>query len=36
MVLLQQTFTDADSRDRHEHGWGSSFVCLAREAAKPL
>ena len=36
MVLVQQTFTDADSRNRHEHGWESSFVCLAREAVKPL
>ena len=36
MMLVQQTFVDADSRDRHEHGWGSSFVCLAREVVKPL
>ncbi len=36
MMLVQQTFVDTDSRNRHEHGWGSSFVCLAREAAKPL
>jgi uncharacterized protein YndB with AHSA1/START domain len=36
MTFVQQTFVDADSRNRHEHGWGSSFVCLAREAAKPL
>jgi len=35
MMLVQQTFVDTDSRNRHEHGWGSSFVCLAREAAKP-
>ena len=34
MTLLQQTFVDADSRNRHQHGWGSSFVCLTREAAK--
>jgi uncharacterized protein YndB with AHSA1/START domain len=34
MVLTQQAFADADSRDRHEHGWSSSFVCLAREAVK--
>jgi uncharacterized protein YndB with AHSA1/START domain len=34
MTLLQQTFVDADSRNRHEHGWTSSFMCLAREAAK--
>ena len=32
MVLLQQGFADADSRGRHEHGWGSSFVCLERAA----
>lgn len=35
MMLTQQRFADADSRDRHQQGWGSSFVCLAREAAKP-
>ena len=35
MTLVQQTFVDTDSRNRHEHGWGSSFVCLAREAVKP-
>ena len=34
MTLVQQTFADADSRNRHEHGWTSSFVCLAREATK--
>ena len=34
MVLLQQTFADVDGRGRHAHGWGSSFVCLAREATK--
>jgi uncharacterized protein YndB with AHSA1/START domain len=32
MVLTQQGFADADSRGRHEHGWGSSFVCLERVA----
>jgi uncharacterized protein YndB with AHSA1/START domain len=32
MTLVQQTFVDTDSRNRHEHGWNSSFVCLAREA----
>ena len=32
MVLVQQGFADADSRGRHEHGWGSSFVCLERAA----
>jgi uncharacterized protein YndB with AHSA1/START domain len=36
MRLVQQTFVDSDSRNRHEHGWGSSFVCLAREVVKPL
>jgi uncharacterized protein YndB with AHSA1/START domain len=36
MMLVQQTFVDADSRNRHEHGWGSSFVCLTREVVKPL
>jgi hypothetical protein len=35
MVLTQQAFADAESRGRHEHGWGSSFVCLEREAARP-
>ena len=34
MVLLQQGFADADSRGRHEHGWGSSFVCLERAATE--
>jgi uncharacterized protein YndB with AHSA1/START domain len=34
MVLTQQTFRDKDSRDRHQHGWSSSFVCLEREAVK--
>jgi uncharacterized protein YndB with AHSA1/START domain len=32
MTFVQQAFADVDSRNRHEHGWGSSFVCLAREA----
>ena len=32
MTLVQQAFTDTDSRNRHQHGWTSSFVCLAREA----
>jgi uncharacterized protein YndB with AHSA1/START domain len=36
MRLVQQTFVDTDSRNRHEHGWGSSFVCHTREAVKPL
>ena len=35
MVLTQQTFVDADSRDRHEQGWTSSFMCLEREVVKP-
>jgi uncharacterized protein YndB with AHSA1/START domain len=35
MVLTQQAFVDRDSRDRHQHGWGSSFVRLEREAVKP-
>ena len=35
MVLMQKGFVDADSRDRHQQGWGSSFVCLEREAVKP-
>jgi len=35
MVLVQQGFVDADSRDRHQRGWGSSFVCLEREIVKP-
>jgi hypothetical protein len=34
MTLVQQTFADADGRNRHEHGWGSSFVRLAREAVR--
>jgi uncharacterized protein YndB with AHSA1/START domain len=34
MTFVQQAFADADSRNRHEHGWGSSFVCLAREVAR--
>jgi uncharacterized protein YndB with AHSA1/START domain len=35
MVLTQQAFVDKDSRDRHAHGWSSSFVCLEREVVKP-
>jgi uncharacterized protein YndB with AHSA1/START domain len=35
MVLVQKGFVDADSRDRHQRGWGSSFVCLEREIVKP-
>jgi uncharacterized protein YndB with AHSA1/START domain len=34
MRLVQQAFVDKDSRDRHEQGWGSSFVCLEREATR--
>ena len=34
MVLTQQTFVDTDSRDRHRHGWSSSFAKLEREAVK--
>ena len=34
MVLLQQGFADTDSRGRHEHGWGSSFVCLEQVATR--
>ena len=34
MVLTQQAFADAESRGRHEHGWGSSLVCLEREAKR--
>ena len=34
MVLTQQTFVDTDSRDRHQHGWSSSFAKLEREAVK--
>jgi len=32
MRLVQKGFADTDSRDRHQQGWGSSFVCLEREA----
>ena len=35
MVLTQHAFADKDGRDRHAHGWTSSFVCLEREAVKP-
>jgi uncharacterized protein YndB with AHSA1/START domain len=30
MRLVQKTFQDKSARDSHEHGWGSSFVCLER------
>jgi uncharacterized protein YndB with AHSA1/START domain len=29
-TLTQKTFADADQRDRHDHGWTSSFNKLAR------
>ena len=32
MVLTQQAFESKDSRDKHSHGWSSSFDCLARVA----
>ena len=32
VVLVQQTFVDTESRNNHQKGWGSTFVCLAREA----
>jgi uncharacterized protein YndB with AHSA1/START domain len=32
LVLLQQTFASADQRDKHGHGWASSFDCLERAA----
>jgi uncharacterized protein YndB with AHSA1/START domain len=32
LVLMQQTFEGKESRDKHEHGWSSSFECLARVA----
>jgi uncharacterized protein YndB with AHSA1/START domain len=32
MRLTQQTFESAESRGKHEHGWTSSFVCLAQVA----
>lgn len=28
LALLQTNFANADARDRHEHGWISSFNCL--------
>lgn len=30
LVLTQQTFETAESRNQHGHGWQSSFDCLAR------
>jgi uncharacterized protein YndB with AHSA1/START domain len=32
VALVQQTFQDEEERDRHIHGWSSSFDCLARAA----
>ena len=32
LKLLQQAFQDQAARDRHRHGWTSSFVCLAQAA----
>ena len=34
MVLTQQAFEDQESRGKHEHGWSSSFVCLAQVAGR--
>ena len=36
LTLIQQTFATAETRDRHSHGWLSSFVCLASAAEEPL
>jgi uncharacterized protein YndB with AHSA1/START domain len=33
LVLLQQTFQNAQARDNHQKGWTSSLDCLARAAA---
>jgi uncharacterized protein YndB with AHSA1/START domain len=30
LVLLQQSFVEKESRDKHSHGWSSSFDCLVR------
>jgi uncharacterized protein YndB with AHSA1/START domain len=32
LVLQQQRFQNKEARDRHQHGWLSSFECLARVA----
>jgi len=32
LVLQQQAFVTADQRDKHGHGWSSSFDCLERVA----
>jgi uncharacterized protein YndB with AHSA1/START domain len=34
LVLHQARFLDRESRDRHQHGWSSSFDCLVRAARK--
>lgn len=31
LVLTQTGFADAESRERHDHGWSGSFVKLAEE-----
>jgi uncharacterized protein YndB with AHSA1/START domain len=36
LTLVQQTFASAESRDRHSHGWLSSFACLASAAEEPF
>ncbi len=33
LVLLQKEFESKESRDRHAHGWESTFNCLARFAS---
>ena len=30
MVLTQRAFASAEDRERHEHGWNSTFNDLAR------
>lgn len=32
LTLVQERFENVDARDRHSHGWSSSFVCLERLA----
>jgi uncharacterized protein YndB with AHSA1/START domain len=34
LVLRQQTFANSDQRNRHSHGWSSSFDCLERFAGQ--
>jgi uncharacterized protein YndB with AHSA1/START domain len=36
LTLVQQTFATTDARDRHSHGWLSSFVRLAAAAEQSL